>query len=376
MSDMDDELDQLGYGPWSSKFRVRRIRDMAFHCNQGIDDPTCQLKTLRIANLVEQQGLELEPEQALVMEPTAEVLLQSRTVSQDEVRRNLQEWVPAMGEELQALVQNHEAMSHIIAHDLKTMEENGVVVQLIPSKMVFTLKSPDRRHRARLVACGNYIPRMSDTGSSLEGAAKGSSMREKLEERRWICAIGFDSDTLRIQLRYAAGRTWRCFAIDIKTAFLLAPARQSNGSRIVIKPPRILIDANLISSDTYFLIERAMYGLQTSPADWQEFRKYRALRQAISDASLWFVMAAMLNENGVVEILNPEGEVLACMGVYVDDLLVSRPDEELDALKEKLMSVWKTSNPSDIDHGMKFCGIEVEFFWMISGTTCCIKHRT
>ena len=121
-------------------------------------------------------------------------------------------------------------------------------------------------------------------------------------------------------------------------------------------------------------MERALYGLQTSPADWQEFRnntfrelhwqvgcEYRALRQAISDASLWFVMAALLNENGVVEILNPEGEVPACMGVYVDDLLVSGPDEELDALREKLMSVWKTSNPSDIDHGMKFCGIEVDW---------------
>ena len=117
-----------------------------------------------------------------------------------------------------------------------------------------------------------------------------------------------------------------------------------------------------------------MYGLQTSPADWQEFRnntfrelhlqmgrEYGALRQAISDASLWFVMAAMLNENGVVEILNRKGEVLACMGVYVDDLLVSGPDEELDALTENIMSVCKTSNPSDIDHGMKFCGIEVDW---------------
>ena len=71
-------------------------------------------------------------------------------------------------------------------------------------------------------------------------------MREKLEERRWIFASGLDSDTLRIQLRYAAGRRWRSFAVDIKTAFLLAPERQSNGSRIVTKPPRILIDANLI----------------------------------------------------------------------------------------------------------------------------------
>ena len=111
MPDMDDQMDQLGSGPWSSKFRVQRIRDMAFHCNQGLDDPTCQLMTLRIANLVEQQGLELEQEQALVREPTAEALLQIRTVSHDEVRRNLQEWVPAMGEELQALVQNHDTIS-------------------------------------------------------------------------------------------------------------------------------------------------------------------------------------------------------------------------------------------------------------------------
>ena len=196
-------------------------------------------------------------------------------------------------------------------------------------------------------------PQDSGYGFLLRRASKGSSMREKLEERRWIfAASGLDSDTLQIQVRYAAGRRWRSFAIDIKTAFLLATARQFNGSRIVIKPPRILIDANLISSDTYFLIEMAMYGLQTSPADWQEFRnntfrelhwqmgcKFRALRQAISDASLWFAMAAMLNETGVVEILDPGGEVLACMGVYVDDLLVSGPDEELDALKEKIMSV-------------------------------------
>ncbi|CAE7938766.1 TY5A [Symbiodinium sp. KB8] len=86
------------------------------------------------------------------------------------------------------------------------------------------------------------------------------------------------------------------------------------------------------------------------------------MKQMESDSSLWLVLAAVLCADGVVgvvEIVDEKGEILAIIGVYVDDLLLSGPSTELDAIACALEGLWKISSPTTVSDGLRFCGLEV-----------------
>ena len=57
---------------------------------------------------------------------------------------------------------------------------------------------------------------------------------------------------------------------EVKSAFLLAPKAQ--GDLVIVKPPRILVDAALAEPDEHWVVTSAMYGLVTSPKDWSVYR--------------------------------------------------------------------------------------------------------
>ena len=73
-----------------------------------------------------------------------------------------------------------------------------------------------------------------------------SSTAAKAESRRELFASGLEAESLRLQLRWAAGSKWDGVVIDVNTAFLLAPARQRNGSKIAVAVPRLIKDAGLL----------------------------------------------------------------------------------------------------------------------------------
>ena len=80
-----------------------------------------------------------------------------------------------------------------------------------------------------------------------------------------------DGTTVRATLRKTAAMGWSAATTDVRAAFLLAPRREQHGV-LVVKPPKVLIDAHIVDPDEYWLVTRALYGLQTSPADWSVFR--------------------------------------------------------------------------------------------------------
>ena len=63
---------------------------------------------------------------------------------------------------------------------------------------------------------------------------------------------------------------WAIGITDVSSAFLLAPRKSSR--LMVTKPPSILVEAGLMSKDTRWVVEAAVYGLDSSPADWQAYR--------------------------------------------------------------------------------------------------------
>ena len=71
---------------------------------------------------------------------------------------------------------------------------------------------------------------------------------------------------------------------------------------IIVKPAKILITAGVISPNTLYRVDRALYGLHESPRDWgidrdnklrvivyQVGDQQRRLVQARSDCSVWLV---------------------------------------------------------------------------------------
>ena len=141
---------------------------------------------------------------------------------------------------------------------------------------------------------------------------------------------GADATLLRCLFRKAAHEAWTLGSIDVKTAFLLAPRQKAKESLLVAVPPRVLVEAGIVKESGRWIIDKAMYGLDSSPADW------RIYRDSMLQKFKW-------NLNGVQHELRstPEGnlwQVIACptngdeyaagyVAVYVGDLLAVGPDD-------------------------------------------------
>ena len=78
-------------------------------------------------------------------------------------------------------------------------------------------------------------------------------------------------EALRLALSLASACEWVAGATDVSAAFLQAlwpPDRPTYG----VIPPKVLVQANLVSSDEIFIVRRALYGLRESPALWASHR--------------------------------------------------------------------------------------------------------
>ena len=138
-------------------------------------------------------------------------------------------------------------MKQISRAELRQLsEERNQAVEVLPAKMVYTRKAGTGLRRARAVCCGNYQTSVEE-GSTYAG--------------------GVDSVTVRMALR------WGAAALDIKTAFLNAP--RTSSAIIATEIPGIMKQLKLASSDHVWLIVGALYGLTTSPRDWQACRDSR-----------------------------------------------------------------------------------------------------
>ena len=165
----------------------------------------------------------------------------------------------------------------------------------------------------------------------------------------------------------------------MKSAFLLAPKAQ--GDLVIVKPPRILVDAQLAKPDEHWVVSSAMYGLVTSPKDWSVYRDAELLKmrgkvsmsqEGVNNEVVHFGFQPMKDSNlwAIKEVENkgpasPEewGRVLGYMIVYVDDILMVGDKKVTDVAGATIQRVWSTSNPEySIPGGtsMRFLGIEIQ----------------
>ena len=170
------------------------------------------------------------------MEGKEEEVLQGRTVSNQEVRMNFEEWREPIQKELDTLLGNGALVPIDKERRDQMIREHELTMGCIPAKIVAVIKAGGRR-KARLAACGNYA--ITDHITQEEKTASGA-----------------DIVSLRTMVRLAAHRGWSCSSLDIKGAFLLAPRRKK--SLTVLAPPKILKDRGMIPEGLLWQVNKAV----------------------------------------------------------------------------------------------------------------------
>ncbi len=171
-----------------------------------------------------------------------EEVLQTRTVSIQEVRQDMSAWAQPFREEYETLCRT--VIGPMTPEMTKEVTAKARYVERIPNKIVPTSKPPHKK-RGRIVACGNYA-------STPDGE---------------VSAGGVETICLTTLMRKSGHMGWTISTIDIKKA-LLNPLRvEKDGHVTIIEPPSVLVAMGAIPSSESWRVRGAIYGLVQSPRD-------------------------------------------------------------------------------------------------------------
>ena len=282
---------------------------------------------------LEESMREREPQvRSLQVEPEPEVL-QTRVISLEEVRRDIQKWVPAFKKERDMLLDG--PVKKVTNQEYLELGQK-VDVELLPMKAVASEK-PEKL-KGRLVVCGNY---------SEEDPFGNTSVG------------GIDSVGVRTLTHTASMKGWELGTVDVQGAFLQADRRVPPGRVTVVEPPSLLRSMGLTSAGEKWVVNCALYGFMESPADWgfkrdTDLRAHRWVREGrqmsfreTAERHVWKVMA--------------DAEVVGFAGVYVDDFLLTASHGIWQNIMDQVTGMWKCGEPDRVSNGpVRFCGYIIE----------------
>ena len=278
-----------------------------------------------------------------VPEVEDEDVLRTKIVSVQDFLKEKDLWHDAIRAEMNQLFEEKKALVRSSLTYIQKLKETGRQVEVIPSKLVITLK-PGPKRKIRIVACGNFL----------------ESRGEEL------FAAGADASALRFTLKVAAEERWKVLTVDIKVAFLNAPLVTTTKDQgdlqddvmYVLKPPSLLVKLGYADVSEAWIAEKAMYGLRQSPRSWSIYRdrvmagleiEEIVINQATSEPNLWILRH------------HREDTLRGMILVYVDDMLITGEEKVVTKTLEQIQRVWQTSTPEEVTNGKssKFLGMEI-----------------
>ena len=274
------------------------------------------------------------------------VPLQTRTVTLVEVLSELELWLPSWKEEYNSLVHQHKAVRPLAQTEVDRWRREGVEYQLIPSKLVHTLKAHTGRRKARCVCCGNM---------------ESHSIYHKHE----CYAGGADATTLRALLRVASAHRWAVSSFDVRTAFLQSRLLTANRVPTVVKVPW-LWRKHCICVEEFWPVEGALYGLCISPRSWCESRDGTMASASTTFDDMKVTLVRFETDPNVwwVKGVKPSGEttVLGCVAWYIDDALILAEPDYSRRVTEFVAGLWSTTPPEYLVSGqvLVYNGFEIE----------------
>ena len=332
----------------------------------------------------------------------ARAVLQTYTVSLAEVKRDINLWKEPLQAELEALVGT--GTIRRVKQSQLSQEPGYDRMEVAPAKIVPTIKSPSGKRKARIVICGNLVHqadhvrnvqmpdqemKVSDgaglqvpqcgkgdePGGNPGGGPDGNGPPDQSAASD-LYAGGVDATALRCVLRKAAASSWSLASTDVRGAFLLAPRSQTKRPLLVIQPPRLLVATNVIPADERWVCEGAMYGLDTSPADWAAFRdqkmtgfrweteEHRCHLVKSPEPNIWSIMGVSKTDYPEQQ-LNDDAyaQPLGFLIVYVDDVLCAAPSKVVESTLGRLRDEWTCSEVEWVssEKWLKFCGLQLRW---------------
>ena len=135
-------------------------------------------------------------------------------------------------------------------------------------------------------------------------------------------------------------------------------------------PPRLFQEKGVVAKGVFFLPEKAIYGLRRSPRLWSETRDATLTSLRIegerNHKKMVFQLRPLESEPNLWKLQNANGSedenIYGLLMTYVDDLLLAAPPTLLQALKEKIQSIWTTSTPEVTEVPTRFLGTEISKF--------------
>ena len=323
-------------------------------CGESIQHLQCEreelesdlfcLREMQNRRVVRICGLQVNPDEL----PDQGEVLQTTTVSLNEVRANLNEWKEAMMKEYQSLIHETRAIEPVMITDLD--QES---VEFVPGKLVTVRKAGPQggKKKCRAVVCGNLLQSDLDP-------APGS-----------LYASGADGVLIRATLAHSVQRGWGIGLTDIKTAFLLAPRPKPSGSReVIVIPPKIMVEGGVCSPNERWRVHHALYGFTSSPAHWAVHRdstmadfRWEKLGEKFylkrtQEGNLWKIMKQQAETPNDTD--SCEGHVI----VYVDDIMALASDSVRASFFDRVQQEWKCSGVETVtcNDWVRFCGFELK----------------
>ena len=308
---------------------------------------------IHMKQLVEQRLQDLEEQDMETMHQNLEQeFLVTKTISNQEVWNDLEAWSPSIHQEYVQLIQKKQAVRQLTRDELREMASQlGLPIETLPGKMVHVRKCGGA-YKSRAVICGNYAHQDHDPSHDNSNYAGG-----------------VDGQQVRTMIKISAMKGWALGSTDIRTAFLNAPRRDQH-RLIAMEIPTVFKKLGLAGNQHIWLVDKALYGLTSSPRDWSLYRdetipsmSWHRQRQG-QDVKGSFQKTPDENIWRLIERNEITGETywVGLMSVYVDDLLISADDETLELAVKAIEDVWAISTLEKTGEGrtIKFCGFEVE----------------
>ena len=265
-------------------------------------------------------------------------VLQTKTISMQELRANPHDWTDPFREEYMTLCRT--VIEPLTPSQARDAISRATHVERVPGKLVATIKPPAKK-KGRIVACGNFTEASSSTENS---------------------AGGIDSITIRSVLRLAADRHWQVSVCDVHKAFLNAPRLEHPGHLTLVDPPHLLRVMEITQPGEVWRIKGALYGFCESPRDWGVHRDAtcRDLSWHLGDDRMYLKES---EERHLWKVCrNSDHIVEGYLCIYVDDLMAVGSSQIVDSLMSKLQSTWECSAPETVElhKSVRYCGYELQ----------------
>ena len=305
----------------------------------GTSTSTLQQAVVEVKELENILAQHEAKQKAMIKSLTAKIeeeVLQTRVVPLEEVRQDMEQWIPAFEKECKALTDG--PVKPLTPAEVQRMRDNGEEIEVLPMLAIATRKPPNR-YKGRVVVCGNYA----------EAKPEGS-----------ISVGGICSTAIRAVVHLSTERQWSIGTLDVTGAFLQAP-RRPHGKTTLAQPPSILQHMQLVQPGELWRVDCALYGLQESPSDWAAHRDEgaRNMRWTHQGSQRHLEETA---EKHLWKIKNSNNDTCGYMLVYVDDFLIAADPGEMKSLMAKIKQTWVCSEEEMVSKSSttRFCGYEIQ----------------